>query len=376
MGVEKRALVDARLAKRLRELSTAIHALREIAYQEHASVEAIDVFVRAEGHEVRSGIGGIDTAFEVQVGPSAPSVAILAEYDALPEIGHACGHNLIAMTTVGAFVAAARRWTSTSVGLRLIGTPAEEGGGGKLRLLDAGAFDGVAAAISSHPAAEAAWAAGATNLGVIGHEVVFHGVAAHAASAPALGRNALSAMLLAFAGIDAARQRFAPDDRIAGIITEGGTAVNVVPARAVGRFAIRSASTSRIHELVELFHAVIEGAAQQTQTTVETSETMRMHLPMTPAAWVGDAIRRQARAAGIETTDGHHVSASTDLGNVSAAIPTDWLRFPVTEAPIAGHSQAMAEASLSRLAHANALLATEVLAATLLDLAGALEAAA
>ena len=363
------SLVDESLSAGLKRLSESIHSLRELAYEEYGSVEAIDAFLRSEGHATRVGVGGIRTAFEVLVGPSSPTVAILAEYDALPEVGHGCGHNLIAMTTVGAFVAAARSWASADVGLRLIGTPAEEGGGGKIRLLEQGVFEGVAAVISSHPAAESVWAAGATNLGVVGHEVVFKGLATHASSAPQAGRNALSALLLAFAGIDAARQRLGPDDRITGIITDGGSAVNVIPARAAGRFGIRSRSAARIEELVALFEGIVRGAALQTQTDVETSETMRLHLPMTPAPWISESMRRRLRESGIPPVLDHHVWASTDLGNVSAVIDTDWLRFPVTEQPIPGHSLAMAEASLSGLAHANGFVATEILAGTLLDLA-------
>jgi amidohydrolase len=363
-----RAFVDAGLADELRGLAADIHAHPELAFEEHHSIAAIGDFLASRGHALTTGLGGLTTAFEARVGPASPSIAILAEYDALPEIGHACGHNLIAMTTVGAFVAAAAVGGWDAIGLRLIGTPAEESGGGKILMLDAGVFEGVVAAISSHPASESVWAAGATNLAFAGREVVFDGVEAHAASAPGLGRNALSGLLLAFAGVDAARQRLAADDRIAGIITEGGVAVNVIPGRAVGRFGIRSATTAGVRELCQLFEDVVEGAARQTQTGVTISETMRLRLPMTPAAWVSEVLQRQLDAAGLPSVRGHRVAASSDLGNVSAALPTDWLRFPVSDGAIAGHSVAMAQASSSELGYGSAIIATELLAATLLEL--------
>ena len=308
------------------------------------------------------GIGGLETAFRARVGPPGPSVAFIAEYDALAGVGHGCGHNLIAMTNVGAFLHAAAE-DDLGMAIELIGTPAEETGGGKIDLLNAGAFTDVAFVLSTHPAAQARWGVSGTGLGIIGKRVVYQGVASHAGSSPERGRNALNGVIRLFVGIDGWRQHLPSDSRVHGIITHGGDAVNVVPARAEAKIDLRAKDVATLEDMVATFTDVAQGAALETGTTVQITTYLPMYLPVTANTGLGDVVADELRHRGVDPERGVLVTASTDLGNVSQRIPTDWIRFPVTERPIAGHSDAMREASASDLAHRNALIVVEALGA-------------
>ncbi|MFN2520535.1 MAG: M20 family metallopeptidase [Candidatus Limnocylindria bacterium] len=359
---------DEALRQELFSLSHAIHSDPEIAYQEHRAAERICAFLEAHGHAVERGYGGLPTAFRAHAGPGGPAVALLAEYDALPGVGHGCGHDLIAMTNVGAFVMAAGA-AELAVGVELIGTPAEEHGGGKIDLLRAGAFDHLVAAVSSHPSAQAEWVVSGTGLGVIGKKVTFHGLASHAGSSPELGRNALNAVIRLFTGIDAWRQHLPSDARVHGVITEGGLVRNVVPARAQAVFGIRAKDPAFLQEMIATFGRIAEGAALQTGTTVDVETDMPLYDPVTADRRIGDLLAAELVRHGVEPARGTLVTASTDLGNVSQRVPTDWIRFPVSETPIAGHSDAMREACLSELAERNAVTALLALAGAAAELA-------
>ncbi len=344
-------------------LSREIHADPELAYHEERAAERIRALVARRGHAVEMGVGGLATAFRARVGPPGPSVALLAEYDALKGVGHGCGHNLIAMTNVGAFLLAATDPKRLEVAVELIGTPAEEDGGGKIDLLSAGVFDGVAFVLSTHPSAQCVWAVSGTGLGIVGKRVIYRGQASHAGSSPERGRNALNGLIRLFTGIDAWRQHLPSTSRVHGIIDFGGDAVNVVPARAEGRIALRAKDLATLEEMVTTFTDIAQGAALETATTVEITEYLRLYQPVSANERLGDVVAEELRQRGIEPQRGTLVTASTDLGNVSQKVPTDWIRFPVTPAPIAGHSDVMREACVTDLAHANALLTTEALGA-------------
>jgi amidohydrolase len=350
------------LADELVQLSREIHADPELAYQERRAAARIAALLQRHGHEVQMGIGGLETAFRARVGPPGPSVALIAEYDALKGVGHGCGHNLIAMTNVGAFLHAASRG-ATEVALELIGTPAEEDGGGKINLLDAGVFSEVAFALSTHPAAQGSWGVSGTGLGIVGKRVIYRGAASHAGSSPERGRNALNGVIRLFIGVDAWRQHLPSDTRVHGIITHGGDAVNVIPARAEAKFGLRAKDLATLGTMVATFTDVAQGAALETGTTVEISDYLPLYAPVSANLRLGDVVADELRRRGVDAERGVLVSASTDLGNVSQKVPTDWIRFPVTERPIAGHSDAMRDASASDLAHRNALLVVEALGA-------------
>ena len=354
--------LSASLADELVQLSRDIHADPELAYQERRAAARIASLIERHGVPVQMGIGGLATAFRARVGPPGPSVALLAEYDALASVGHGCGHNLIAMTNVGAFLRVASE-TDLGMAVELIGTPAEEDGGGKIDLLGAGVFDDVAFALSTHPAAQGRWGVSGTGLGIVGKRVIYRGAASHAGSSPERGRNALNGVIRLFVGIDAWRQHLPQDSRVHGIITHGGDAVNVIPARAEAKFGLRAKDLVTLEEMVATFTDVAQGAALETGTTVEITDYLPLYAPVAANTRLGDVVADELRRRGVDAERGVLVTASTDLGNVSQKVPTDWVRFPVTERPIAGHSDAMREASASDLAHRNALLVVEALAA-------------
>ena len=354
--------LSSSLAEDLVRLSREIHADPEIAYQERRAAARIASLLERHGHEVQMGIGGLETAFRARVGPPGPSIALIAEYDALAGVGHGCGHNLIAMTNVGAFLHATAG-KDLGMAIELIGTPAEEDGGGKIDLLNAGVFNDVAFALSTHPAAQGRWGVSGTGLGIVGKRVIYRGAASHAGSSPERGRNALNGVIRLFIGIDAWRQHLQTDSRVHGIITHGGDAVNVIPARAEAKFGLRAKDLTTLEEMVATFTDVAQGAALETGTTVEITDYLPLYAPVAANTALGDVVADELRRRGVEAERGVLVTASTDLGNVSQKVPTDWIRFPVSEAPIAGHSDAMRDASASDLAHRNALLVVEALAA-------------
>ena len=354
--------LSASLADELVQLSRDIHADPELAYQERRAAARIASLIERHGVPVQMGIGGLATAFRARVGPPGPSVALLAEYDALAGVGHGCGHNLIAMTNVGAFLRVASE-TDLGMAVELIGTPAEEDGGGKIDLLGAGVFDDVAFALSTHPAAQGRWGVSGTGLGIVGKRVIYRGAASHAGSSPERGRNALNGVIRLFVGIDAWRQHLPQDSPVHGIITHGGDAVNVIPARAEAKFGLRAKDLVTLEGMVATFTDVAQGAALETGTTVEITDYLPLYAPVAANTRLGDVVADELRRRGVDAERGVLVTASTDLGNVSQKVPTDWVRFPVTERPIAGHSDAMREASASDLAHQNALLVVEALAA-------------
>ncbi|HYV21590.1 MAG TPA: amidohydrolase [Candidatus Bathyarchaeia archaeon] len=343
-------------------LSREIHGHPELAYQERHAQAAIVAVLERAGHRVERGIGGLETAFRTRVGPATgPAVALLAEYDALPEVGHGCGHNLIAISNVGAYLIAAASAPRLEVGIELIGTPAEENGGGKIDLLHKGVFDRTVAALSSHPAGQGGWAVSGTGLGVVGKRVTFTGVAAHAGSAPEKGRNALNAVIRFFVGIDGWRQQLEADSRVHGYINDGGTAMNVVPARAEAIFGLRAKERETLDGMVQRFGEIAKGAALLTGTQVEIAEYLPYYEPVKANLALGDVIAEELQRQGVSPERGILVTASTDLGNVSTKVPTDWVRFPVSEKPVPGHSVQMRDASISDLAHRNAMITAEAL---------------
>jgi len=357
------ALTTAQVAD-LVTLSRDIHAHPELAYEERHAVGAIAAFLEKAGHRTERGIAGIETAFRSRVGPDrGAAVALLAEYDALPDVGHGCGHNLIAISNVGAYLVAAKHADRLEVAVELIGTPAEERGGGKIDLLRKGVFDQTIAVLSSHPAAQGGWGVSGTGLGVVGKRATFTGVASHAGSAPEKGRNALNAVIRLFVGVDGWRQHLETDSRVHGVITDGGKAMNVVPARAEAIFGLRAKERETLDGMVERFGEIARGAALLTGTKVEITEYLPYYAPVSANRLLGDVVSAELERLGVKPERGKLVTASTDLGNVSTKVPTDWVRFPVSDKSIPGHSDQMREASISDLAHRNAMITAEALGA-------------
>ena len=357
------------LREDLIRLSREINADPELAYAEHRAVGRISALLEKHGHKVERDLGGLATAFRARVGPPGPAVALLAEYDALPDVGHGCGHNLISMTIVGAFLSAAANARDLEVGIELVGTPAEESGGGKIDLLNKGVFRETVAALFSHPGAGGNWSVSERLLGIMVKRVIYEGLAAHAAVSPEKGRNALTALIALFVAVDGWRQHLPSTARVHGIIREGGMASNIIPSRAVGDFGIRAAEMGALEEMVAMFADMANGAALQTGTTVKIEDEMRAYLPVEANRPLGDTLAQELVRRGKSPSRGHLVTASGDIGNVSQKVPTDYIGFPVSAQEIPGHSHKMREASVSDYAHESAFVVIDALAVTALKVA-------
>lgn len=361
-------------------LSLDIHAHPETNYQEYYSAERLATTLESYGFSVERGVGGVPTAFRAQLhgrSNDRPRVAILAEYDALPEIGHACGHNLIATAAIGAGVGLRAVAEHLPGQVLVIGTPAEEGGGGKIKLLEAGVFADVDVVLSCHPAADHTYIASDIpdderwGLAMVGFRYAYHGKAAHAAVAPAEGINALNAVIQLFVGIDALRQHLREDVRIHGIITDGGKAPNVVPDYAAANFMLRSRDRLYLREVVEQVERIAQGAALITGARLQIEPLYPFYEEIRPNEPLARAVRRNAIAAGLHVEappHGRTMGASTDFGNVSQALPSFSLSYATSPVPVAFHTPAMTEVSRSDLAQERTLCAAQALALTAADL--------
>ncbi|HTV20024.1 MAG TPA: M20 family metallopeptidase, partial [Polyangiaceae bacterium] len=326
--------------------------------------------IEAEGLPVERGLGGLPTAFRAGIGSGAPTIAILAEYDALPEIGHACGHNLIAAGALGAFLALARatRGAPPAGRVELIGTPAEEGGGGKVRLLEAGVFERVDAAMMYHPYDRDMLAHPA--LATTKLELTFRGAPAHAAIAPWDGQSALTACLDTFRLIDGQRVHFRDGVRVHGIVTDGGQAVNIIPERAACVFQVRATNLAELQRVRAIVERCASGAALAAGVLVEVVERMgykSMQNNLTLARRFGAALETLGRPAA--ESDPSAGAGSTDMGDVSHAVPSIHPYLAICDRGHAlCHQHAFAACAKSARGHDAALLAAKAMARTTLDL--------
>jgi amidohydrolase len=318
-----------RIAARLEDLrgelltlSHDVHEHPELGFEEHHAAEAVAAFVRARGIDVEVGAFGLPTAFRAVVGGDGPRVAILAEYDALPGIGHGCGHNVICASAVGAFLALAPEIERLGGSVELLGTPAEEGGGGKEIMARAGAFDGVDVAMMVHPGstdiADSSW------VGLRQVDVVFEGLSAHAAGMPFMGRNALDAVVQSYVAIGQLRQHMLPSDRIHGIITDGGQKPNIVPERAAASYFVRSETIETLEELTDRVRDIFEAAALATGTGLEVDWSVNpLFLPVRSSRPL--ALRYAHHLPGEDRRIMRYnpvPAGSTDMGNISVRIPS------------------------------------------------------
>jgi amidohydrolase len=361
------------LAGELWELALRIHAHPELAYREEKAAEWLTAFLERRGCRIERGIGGVPTAFRAEAAGAdgGPTVAIMAEYDALPQIGHACGHNIIATAAAGAGAALAAAATVPGWPwpgrVMVVGTPAEEGGAGKVRLLEAGVFAGVDAAMMVHPLCRTRlWR---PTLGLMKAKVEYFGKAAHASAAPWRGINALNAVIALFNALDAMRQQLRPDSRVHGIITVGGQQANIIPEHTAAEFYLRSPDRSYLGELRRRFEAAAEGAATQTGCRVQVTVDPVVHDPVRPSFAIlerfGRNLERLSFPVDAEDTGGY---GSTDAGNVSQAVPTIHPYIRIAPGDVPNHSREFAEAAASPMARAGMLVAAKALAMTALDL--------
>lgn len=338
----------AGLGDELVALSRDVHAHPEVAFGEHRSMRAVAELLARHGHDSEVGVGGLETSLVARAGGDGPHLAVLAEYDALPGIGHGCGHNIICSTAVGAFLAAAGAVERTGGRLSLIGTPAEEGGGGKETLARAGVFDDVDATIMLHPFGHDI--AMHPFLGRRQVEMVFHGVAAHASAQPFMGRNALDAAVAAYQGVAALRQHLPDGDRAHGVFTDGGSRPNVVPDRAALLFYLRSSEPETLRDLAARVSAVAEGAAAMTGCGLELVwDQQPPYLPIRANhALAGRWAANQEPYGRTPLPPGvvpEFLTGSTDLGNLSYRMPAIHPMIAVSEPTVALHTIEFAAAA-------------------------------
>ncbi len=352
-------------------LSLVLHGDPEVAFQEHRASERVASFLRKRGFEIERPYGGLETAFRATAAGrgDGPTIAILAEYDALPDIGHACGHNLIAMIGAAAAVGVREVLGDLYGRVAAIGTPAEEGGGGKVALVRAGAFADVAAAMMVHPSSRTI--SGRTSLASNRVELEFHGKAAHAAAQPDRGINALDGLIQTFNAVNAMRQHLRPDARVHGIITAGGSAANIIPEYAAGKFSVRARDRLYQQEVLRRFIACAEGAAAATGTTLKVNVNENSgYENMVPSTPLTDRWAEHLTALGIEVmqpVDDERMG-STDMGNVSQVVPAAHPYIAIAPDGTPGHSTAFRDAAGTPEAHANAIAAAKALALTAVDL--------
>jgi len=375
-GVDAQPLKDAaRDAVEVRRpkllaLSRAIHARPELAFEEHEAARLLVAALRDAGVEVQPGAYGLPTAFAAEFGPAdAPCVALLAEYDALPGIGHACGHNLIATAGIGAGLALAGLGSSLPGRVRVLGTPAEEHGCGKELMARSGAFEGVDAVLMIHPAGVNLVTMPCIAMAEL--DAVFRGEAAHAAAMPERGVNALDAMMLAYQGVAALRQHIRPTERIHGIVTDGGQAPNVVPERSAGRFYVRAADFQDLAPLKARVEACFRAGALATGCTLELSWGEADYRDIHLNDPLATAFRRNAEALGREFFPIEKlppgIQGSTDLGNVSYRVPSIHPMLAAAPLHVTIHNPEFAKWAGSELGDTAALDGAKALAMTALD---------
>lgn len=363
------AEIDA-LADRLVHVSHEIHAHPELNYEEHFAHDLLTRVLDERGLSTTRSAYGVATAFEARVGETGPDVAVLLEYDALPGIGHACGHNVIAAAGLGASLAAAVVAREAGGRLRIMGTPAEEGGGGKVLMARQGAFDDVTAALMIHPAD-----ADLLRMDAIAVQSVlvdYEGRAAHAAAAPWEGRNALDAAVLGYMNIASLRQHIRPTERVHGVITQGGEKANIVPRVAQAHWMVRSDTIETLAPLKDRVLACLDGAASACGCSMSTRWDGHTYADMRDNGPIAAAYVRNAAATGRTVVDpaavGHRVVGSTDMGNVSYLTPAIHPMIQVAPSGVAIHTADFAQYARSESGDRAVLDGARALAMTVIDL--------
>ncbi|MCB9140428.1 MAG: M20 family metallopeptidase [Caldilineaceae bacterium] len=357
------------LSVRLIAVSQTLHANPELAFEEYESMKLLADTAQEYGFAVERGVAGLDTAFVATApgqGPG-PTVAFVAEYDALPGLGHACGHNIIGTAALGAALAVQAVRDQTPGVIKLIGTPAEERGGGKVIMVERGVFDGVDAAMMVHPGTKTMTTRGTLASNKI--EFEWFGKASHAAAAPDLGINALDACIQTFNNINALRQHLTDDVRIHGIITHGGQAPNIVPEYASAAFSVRAATSERSFETLEKVIRCAEAGALAAGATVkyqhEAHYANRIANP-TLARLFGANVTALGETV-VEPAHDERMGSS-DMGNVSQTVPSLHPYLPIADIGVGGHTPEFAVAAASERGNHALLQSAKAMAMTAVDL--------
>jgi len=354
-------------AQTLVGLSHRVHAHPELKFEEEKSSQWTAGVLADAGLSVDMGICDLPTAFSCSIGSGSLHLAICAEYDALPGIGHACGHNIIAATAVGAGLALAPLVDDLDLRVTILGTPAEEGGGGKVFLLERGAFDGVDAAMMVHPAP---YEDLEPRISAVAHfGVIYEGRASHAAAAPELGINAADAFTVAQAAIGLLRQHLRPGDQVHGIVTRAGDAPNVVPARAEGDWMVRSTTVADLDIVRPRIERCFAAGALATGATVSIEDVAPVYTHMEHDHELLGLYRENAVELGRTPHDDDEITFSTDMGNVSLDIPSIHPCIAIESDGAMNHQPEFARACINESADRAVLEGALALAWTAIDVA-------
>jgi amidohydrolase len=353
---------------RLIELSLTIHDNPELGLQEQKAAAWLSSYLEEHGFAVSKGIAGLATAFRAVYGGGSPRIAFLAEYDALPEIGHGCGHNIIAAAAVGAAVACRSVVDEHGGSVVVLGTPGEEVIGGKINMLEAGAFDGLDVAMLVHPNTRNM--ATEETLACVTLEVEFFGRPAHAAAQPHAGINALDALILAFTAINSLRQHMKSEARVHGIITDGGEAPNIVPAHSAATFLVRALDSRYLEKLRERVLKCFVAASIATGARLEYRWGNRSYAPMKNNMTLAELFRKNLELLGRQVVafSPDFGLGSTDMGNVSQVVPSIHGTVAIAPAEVLIHTPEFAAAAASEAGHQGLLDAAKAMAMTLVDI--------
>jgi amidohydrolase len=366
------ALRDIDLMKdRLVEISRFIHDNPELGRREFKAAQILISELEKHGFKVEKGIAGMETAFSATLEgkPGGPTIALLAEYDALPDIGHACGHNMIAAISIGAGIGLKNVMGNLPGKLIVLGTPDEEGSGGKINMIHEGIFNVVDAAMMFHPSSKTK--VGYASLALQQVDIRFQGKPAHAATGPEKGINALNAVIQTFNGIDALRQHVRSDVRIHGIITEGGSDPCIVPENAAARFLVRAADSQYMKTVVEKVEHCAEGAALSTGAKLDfIVNPQKMYEEMKTNTTLARVLERTLTMLGEEVAEGEEKEAlaSTDMGNVSHVVPSVAADISIGPKNLVEHSHEFVDAAVSEVGNRALITAAKALALACIDL--------
>ena len=354
--------------QQLIQLSLNIHDNPELGFKEEKASAWLTSYLEDNGFHVERGIAGLPTAFRATYGQGRPKIALLAEYDALPKIGHGCGHNIIGVSAAGAAVASKSVIDKLGGSIVVMGTPGEESFGGKIDMVKAGAFKEIDVAMLVHP--EVRNMPTEEALACSSLEVEFFGRPAHAASQPHKGINALDAMILAFTSINSLRQHIRGDARIHGIITDGGEAPNIVPAHSAAVFLVRALDNDYLAELKDKVLNCFAGASVASGARLEYSWRDRTYAPLTSNMTLAELFKQNLESLGrqVETCDPRLGLGSTDMGNVSQVVPSIHPTIAIAPREVLIHTPEFAAATVSEAGHSGLLDAAKAMAMTVADI--------
>jgi len=354
--------------QQLIQLSLNIHDNPELGFKEEQAAAWLTSHLEDNGFHVERGIAGLSTAFRATYGQESPRIALLAEYDALPKVGHGCGHNIIGVSAVGAGVASKHAVDQLGGSIVVMGTPGEEVLGGKIDMVKAGEFKEVDVAMIVHPDTRNMPTQEALAASTL--EVEFFGRPAHAASQPHKGINALDAMILAFTAINSLRQHIRGDARIHGIITDGGEAPNIVPAHSAATFLVRALDDDYLTELKDRVLNCFKGASMASGARLEYTWKNRPYAPMKNNMTLAGLFKQNLESLGrsVDDFDRRSGLGSTDMGNVSQVVPSIHPTIAIAPREVLLHSPEFATATVSEAGQNGLLDAAKAMAMTVVDI--------